>query len=151
MSGLLRMAGFALLAMVAGSSFVTQSAVNAKMRSETHATLWAAFISYLGGTVIMAVLLAANRHYWPHADAIARSSWISWAGGLFGVVYVVLLIMLLPRLGTGTVVALFVAGQMFTSLAFDHFGAFGTPRQPVDLSRVLGAALLVAGVVLIRR
>jgi len=63
----------------------------------------------------------------------------------------VLAILLLPRLGTAALIALFVLGQMIASLAFDQFGWFGAPKHPVDALRVLGAVLLVAGVVLIRR
>ena len=40
---------------------------------------------------------------------------------------------------------------MASSLAFDNFGVFGVPRVPIDLSRIIAAALLVTGVVLIRR
>jgi transporter family-2 protein len=38
-----------------------------------------------------------------------------------------------------------------TALAIDHLGVFGLPRVPLSLTRVAGAALLVAGVVLMRR
>jgi transporter family-2 protein len=66
-------------------------------------------------------------------------------------VYVVIIIVLLPRLGTATVIALFVLGQMIASLAFDNFGVFGVPKHPADMTRIAGALLLVAGVFLIRR
>jgi transporter family-2 protein len=47
-------------------------------------------------------------------------------------------------------IALLIAGQLLTSLAFDHFGLFGIPQHSVDLPRLLGAILLVAGAVLVR-
>jgi bacterial/archaeal transporter family-2 protein len=59
-------------------------------------------------------------------------------------------ILLLPHLGAATVVALLVTGQMLGSLVFDHYGLFGLTQQPFDLFRLTGAALLIAGVVLIR-
>jgi bacterial/archaeal transporter family-2 protein len=55
-----------------------------------------------------------------------------------------------PRLGTAPLVALLVAGQMLASLLFDQFGLFGLAQYPANLSRLLGAVFLVAGVVLIR-
>ncbi|MGH9647341.1 MAG: DMT family transporter, partial [Bryobacteraceae bacterium] len=57
---------------------------------------------------------------------------------------------LLPRLGAATVIALIVAGQMIGSLAFDHFGLLGVPVHPANMVRLTGAALLVAGAILIR-
>jgi bacterial/archaeal transporter family-2 protein len=57
---------------------------------------------------------------------------------------------LLPSLGAATLIALVVAGQMLTTITFDHFGLFGLTPHPVSLSRLAGAALLIAGVILIR-
>ena len=39
---------------------------------------------------------------------------------------------------------------MLASLVIDQYGLIGFPEHPITLFRVLGAALLVAGVVLIR-
>jgi transporter family-2 protein len=44
-----------------------------------------------------------------------------------------------------------VAGQLIISLVLDHFGAFGVPRSPVNLGRIAGVALVIAGVILVRR
>jgi uncharacterized membrane protein YdcZ (DUF606 family) len=43
-----------------------------------------------------------------------------------------------------------IAGQMLTSLLFDHFGLFRLAQQSANLTRIVGAGLLIAGVVLIR-
>jgi transporter family-2 protein len=142
---------FALLAVVAGVSFVLQASVNARLRAGLASPNWAALISYAGGTVAMVLVLLAARDPWPPAAGIGKAPWWSWTGGLWGAVYVVIIIVLLPRLGTATVIALFVLGQMIASLAFDHFGIFGVPKHPADVARIAGALLLVAGVVLIRR
>jgi transporter family-2 protein len=47
--------------------------------------------------------------------------------------------------------ALVVAGQLMASLALDNWGLLGYPVRPLSWERLLGTALLVAGVVLIRR
>ena len=143
--------GMGLLAAAAGASFVVQGALNSQLRTALGSACWASFISYLGGTLVMLAVLAVTRQPLPTAQAVAQSSWPSWTGGLFGAVYVVIIILLLPRLGAAALLALFVAGQMIASLAFDHYGLFGLARQPADPLRLLGALLLVAGVVLIRR
>jgi bacterial/archaeal transporter family-2 protein len=146
----LELLGLALLGVVAGASFVMQQAVNAHLRSSLGSPWWAAFISYLGGTLTMSAVLLVMREPWFSLTAMARSSWWAWTGGFFGTVYIVIAILLLPRLGAATVVALIVAGQMLTSLAFDYYGAFGVPQHPADLPRLLGALFLIAGVVLVR-
>jgi transporter family-2 protein len=139
-----------LLAAGAGLSFVFQQAVNANLRAEIGSPWWAGFISYLGGTLAMLIVATALREPLPSMQAIQRSHLISWSGGLFGAVYIAISILLIPRLGAAMVIALIVAGQMIGSLAFDHFGLFGMPVHSLSVSRLLGGALLVAGVVLIR-
>jgi transporter family-2 protein len=58
--------------------------------------------------------------------------------------------LLIPRLGAAIVIGLIVAGQMIGSLVFDHFGLLGVPVHSMSVSRLLGAMLLILGVVLIR-
>lgn len=150
MPELLQLLGFALLGIGAGVSFVIQQALNANLRVCLGSASWAAFISYLGGTLTMLIVLLAMREPWLSGASLARSSWWLWTGGFFGAIYIVVAIALLPRLGAATVVALIVTGQMLASLAFDHFGLLGLSQHPVSLPRLAGALLLVAGVVLIR-
>src|ERR671926_1833406 len=134
--------GFAyVLAFAAGVSFVFQQAVNSNLRLEIGSPWWAGFVSYLGGTVVMLTMAIALRETWASAEAIGRSSWISWSGGFFGAVYIAISILMLPRLGAATVVALIVFGQMLGALVFDHFGLLGVAEHPVTAVRLLGALL----------
>ncbi|HEY4439179.1 MAG TPA: DMT family transporter [Candidatus Elarobacter sp.] len=144
-------AAFALAAVVAGASFVVQSSVNAKLRAVLDAPYTTALISYAGGTVVMALCVLFLRERVRLGDAFGHAPWWVWTGGLWGAIYVVIIILLLHRVGAAVVIASFVLGQMVTSLVVDHFGLFGVPRHPVDAARIAGAALLVAGVTLIRR
>jgi bacterial/archaeal transporter family-2 protein len=47
--------------------------------------------------------------------------------------------------------ALTVFGQLAASLVVDNYGWLGFPQQPFTITRLAGAALLLAGVVLIVR
>jgi bacterial/archaeal transporter family-2 protein len=150
MSQLLGLVGFTLLALAAGVSFVIQQAVNADLRAALGSAAWAGFISYLGGTLCMLLLAFALREALPPAAAVVRSNWWAWSGGFFGAIYIAISILLVPRLGTAAFVALLVAGQLLSSFVFDHYGLFGIAPRPADPARLLGAVLLVVGVVLIR-
>lgn len=139
-----------LLAVGAGASFVAQQAVNAELRTYLASAAWAGFVSYLGGTVCMLGLALALRQTMPLTDALVRANWWAWTGGFFGAIYIAVSILLVPRLGTATFVALLVSGQMLTSLVFDHYGIFNLARHEADPTRLFGAALLIAGVVFMR-
>jgi bacterial/archaeal transporter family-2 protein len=146
----MRISGLALLGVAAGVSVVVQQALNANLRASLGSASWAALVSYLAGALTLLVVLFAIREPWPSATGVASSSAWSWAGGIFGTVYIVVSILLLPELGAATVVALLVSGQMLGSLVFDHYGWFGLTPHPVDGYRLAGALLLIAAVMLIR-
>jgi transporter family-2 protein len=87
----------------------------------------------------------------PGADRLARAPWWGWTGGLLGAFFVTVVVLLAPRLGVATTLALAVAGQMAMALVIDQAGWFGVATRSIDLGRAAGAVLLVAGVVLLRR
>jgi len=142
---------FAILGLAAGVAIVMQQAINTSASETLDSILWAGVVSYVGGTISMLLFAALARAPFPSLDAWARLRPWEWAGGLFGAIYIALAVYLIPRIGTATFFALFVAGMMTFSLALDRLGAFGIPQKPIDLPKMAGAALIVAGVALIRR
>ncbi len=140
-----------LLALVAGAGLPLQAGVNAALREHVGRPEWAALLSFAVGLAGLAAWCAALRLPPPTLGAAARAPWWTWTGGLVGAFYVSALVVLTPRIGVATALALSVAGQMAAALAIDHLGLLGVATRHVSAGRILGAALLVAGVVLIRR
>jgi bacterial/archaeal transporter family-2 protein len=140
-----------LLALGAGVLLPVQAGVNAQLRTVIGSPVIAALVSFLVGTVGLltgALLLRATLS--------SRSAWIAapwwyWAGGLIGATYVVATIVLAPRLGAATLIAAVVAGQMIASLLLDHFGLLGFPVHQITGPRIVGAALVMMGVMLVQR
>jgi bacterial/archaeal transporter family-2 protein len=141
---------FCLLVVVAGVSVSLQQVLNARLRAELGSPWWAGLVSYLGGTLVMLTVAVATGESLPSGPTVTGTSWASWTGGFFGAVFVGVAIIMVPRLGATAVVALVVVGQMLGSLAFDHFGVLGIPRHAASPIRLVGAALLIMGVVLVR-
>jgi bacterial/archaeal transporter family-2 protein len=139
------------LAVIAGGCVVTQQVLNANLRVALNSAVWSGFISYLVGVMFMALLALGLRDPVPSVALAARIPWWAWSGGLFGATFIGLAILLVPQLGAATFIALLVAGQMLAAVTFDHFGWMGLAQRPVDLPRLIGVVLLVAGVVLTRR
>jgi bacterial/archaeal transporter family-2 protein len=52
-------------------------------------------------------------------------------------------------MGATTLMALVVAGQIFASVAVDHFGVFGFEIRSATMVRLAGCALLMSGFILI--
>lgn len=139
------------LAFTAGISIVIQQALNANLRTALDSAVWSGFTSYLVGLLCMAALVIALREPIPSAGAMSRIPWWAWSGGMFGAIFIAFAIYLVPVLGAATFISLLIAGQMIASITFDHFGWLGLAQRTIDLPRLIGAGLLIAGVVLIRR
>jgi transporter family-2 protein len=140
-----------LLALAAGVLLPVQAGVNAQLRSVVGSPLTAALVSFLVGTAGLGTAAVILRAPTALRAAWAVSPWWLWIGGLIGALYVVATIVLAPRLGAATLVAAVVAGQMIASLLLDQYGLLGFPTHPMNLLRVLGAALVIVGVILVQR
>jgi bacterial/archaeal transporter family-2 protein len=140
-----------LLALVAGVSVVIQQALNANLRSQLNSAVWSGFMSYFLGVLCMVALAVLLREPIPSTGIVARIPWWAWSGGLFGAIFIGISIVVAQQLGAAALIALLVTGQMIASIILDHFGWLGLTQKPIDLARVIGVGLLIAGVVLIRR
>jgi transporter family-2 protein len=148
---MLELAIYVLLTLAAGACVVTQQALNANLRSALDSAAWAGVVSYATGLACMIALVLVMREPLPSLGIVGRVPALAWAGGVFGALFIIGGIVLIPHLGAATFIALLVTGQMITAMAFDHFGLLGLTQRSADLPRLIGAALLVAGVVLVRR
>ena len=139
-----------LAALGAGISVAVQQVLNGNLRASLNSPAWAGFASYLGGLLTMVAVLLVMREQMPSWKLVTATPWWAWSGGILGGVFILLVILLLPSLGAATLLALVVAGQMSAAVVMDHFGAFGLTTHHVSVSRLLGVALVIAGVALIK-
>lgn len=148
---MLRVAFPILLAILTGVGIVVQQALNPGLRKALDSAAWSGFANFFIGMICMALLVIALRDPLPSASVVARIPWWAWSGGVFGAIFIAVGIILVPQIGTAAFIALLFTGQMLASVIFDHFGWLGLTQRPVDLPRMIGVALLIGGVVLIRR
>ena len=141
----------AILAVIVGGALTAlQGPTNARLSAAVASPVNAALISFAIGTVAL-LALAAVLQTKPDVAATRALPPAAWLGGLYGAVFVVASAYAVPRLGVATTIVLMVAGQMMLSLILDHFGFMGVPKQPITLTRLAGVAMLIGGVLLVRR
>ena len=138
------------LAVAIGAVLPLQALVNARLGEESSGPLFASFVSFLVGTLVLAGALVVTRTRWPSTSVLAGlPAWI-WLGGVIGAVYVLSATVLVPRIGAASLICLIVLGQLVGSLLLDHYGVLSAVR-PIDALRVLGAVLVAVGAVLVVR
>jgi bacterial/archaeal transporter family-2 protein len=141
------------LALAAGAVLPIQGAINAQLRSDLDAPVATGAFSFLVVTAAMLVALAAvprRRVRRPTPAALRRLPWWGWLGGLCGATYVTAVFVLIPEIGAAPTIALTVAGQQIASVLVDRHGLLRLPRRPTPPARLLGVAVLLAGVALVQ-
>jgi transporter family-2 protein len=71
-------------------------------------------------------------------------------GGLLGAIYVTVTLVLAPKIGLAAVMALGIAGQLFTALLIDRLGLFELLERGLSAGRVGGAVLVLVGALMVR-
>lgn len=139
-----------LLVLLAGGLIALQAPTNVMLSRAGGSPVLAALISFAVGTAALFVawLASGNR---PGTAAFGSLPWYAWIGGLYGAVYVGIAAYAAPRIGLASLITIGIAGQIAMALWLDAHGAFGLPRAPISAMRAVGACLVVAGVVLVRR
>ncbi|MFW5837442.1 MAG: DMT family transporter [Desulfovibrionaceae bacterium] len=137
------------LAFVAGGLMPVQAGINARLRLFLGDPAWAALISFAVGTLALAIYCSAFLS-WPTAAVLRAPAW-AWTGGFLGAFFVAATIYLAPKLGAASMMAWLIAGQLISSLVLDQYGLVGYSLREISPLRVLGAAMLVAGALLIEK
>lgn len=138
-----------LAAMAVGAVIPAQTAVNSRLRTSVGAPLPTSFYSFTVAflcAVTLAVAISGFR--WDFAAAAAEPWW-GWIGGVMGTVFLTGNVLLFPRLGSVETVVIPILGQVIMALVIDQFGFFGAPQTEASALRLLGAVVVLAGIVCI--
>jgi bacterial/archaeal transporter family-2 protein len=142
---------FYILPFLAGVAMAIQSGVNSQLRIVTNHPLLAAFISFTGGTIALAILLALSKQPVPAFSTYSAISWYKFTGGLFGVFVVYVVLLSVREIGVANMFVLLIAGQLCTAVIIDHLGILGMKESPVTLQKLAGILFVIAGAYLVNR
>jgi len=135
-----------------GAILPVQAVLNTKLGKQTGGPLISSLLSFLVGLICLFIInLFANYSAFTNMKLLSVSPWYVWMGGLLGAIYVSCVIFVNQQQGVALTFALVVAGQIFISLLIDHFGLFGSIVRPLSIPKIIGALLIIAGLVLIKK
>jgi bacterial/archaeal transporter family-2 protein len=142
--------GYLALAFVIGCAIPLQAAINSQLKGHLdQSTILAALVSFTVGTIALAIVaVVSGQRIGALAQVTDARAW-QLTGGLLGALFVFGTTLLAPQIGVARMTALILAGQVLVSLLMDTGGWLGLPVRELTLTRVAGAVLVVAGVVLV--
>jgi transporter family-2 protein len=133
-----------------GAGYPVQAGINATIAQfHGHPLLAAVTNTTVASLALLAVILAL-RVPAPQLATLGTAPWWAWTGGFLGAFFVLSSLVIAPKLGAAAFVSTTIVGTMAASLAIDHFGLLVYRTQPVTLLRLLGAFLVVTGMLLIQ-
>ena len=134
-----------------GALLPVQAGLNAKLGKSLESPAYSSLICFFVGALTMVLYLPFSRENL-HLQTLRSTPWPTLlGGGLTGAVFITATMLSLPRLGMALTFSLVVAGQMIVAVALDHLGILIDTPHTINIWRLLGIALVIAGVVVVRR
>lgn len=139
-----------LFVFLAGAFLPIQAGLNARLGKAADNAVFASLASFVTGTIalLLYLLIAQQPISWAGIKAAPAHLWL---GGLLGAFYVTIIILAFPKLGPGLTFGLIVAGQMIFSVLLEHKNILVFQQNPVSAMKILGIALIIAGVIIVRK
>ncbi|WP_119065330.1 DMT family transporter [Aggregatilinea lenta] len=138
-----------LFGLIGGVAVGIQSPISSQISQRLGGSLESVFIVHLSGTLIAgALLLLKGEAQFGNWRVLP---WYAAIAGVFGVIVISAINFTIPRIGATASVTLVVAGQLIIGLIIDQFGWFETSVREIDVSRLLGVAVLLLGTWLVVR
>lgn len=139
---------FILLGILMGLGLPLQTGINARLTHKLGSPYNASFVSFIIAFIflLLLVFITEQNYFIPFGELAGEPLWI-WMGGVCGVIFLTGNIVLFARLGGVQTVIFPVLGQILMGLIIDNFGLFYAPQTDLTLLRVLGAILVLLGVI----
>lgn len=141
---------YAAIMLAAGIGIPVLAALNAQLGGRIGAPAAAASvlfaIAFLASTAVMFLTVGAG----PLAALSGQPPHL-FSAGLLVAFYVLSITWIAPKFGVGNAIFCVLLGQLISAAAIDHFGLMGAQARPLDGLRLLGLALMAAGVALAQR
>jgi len=141
---------FLLVALLIGAIAPIQAGVNATIAQFHGHPLYAALTNTLVASLVLLVVILFLRLPLPLVANLTLAPWWAWTGGVLGAILVLSSLVLAPKLGAAVFVSTTIVGTMVASLLIDHFGLLAYKPQPITAQRVIGAVMVVGGMLLIQ-
>ena len=134
-------------AALAGAFIPVMAILNGRLGKSMGEALHASIILFgVGFLFCLTVSLFVTKSLPQFAD-LTNGKPIEYLGGFIVGFYVISATLLAPRIGLANFIVCAVSAQIIISVLIDHYGLLGATIRPVSMTRLIGVALLIAGII----
>ncbi|WP_411168124.1 DMT family transporter [Clostridium sp. MB05] len=143
-----------LLSLIAGFALTLQVGINGGLRLKLENPILSSLISFsvgaLGLLVVFIFSLLNGSTTCININNIKNIKWWMLMGGLLGAFYILMTILVPPKIGFANMLSIVICGQIVLAVIFDHFGILGNEIHLITPIRIIGVMVLVLGVYIIQ-
>lgn len=141
---------YLIIALALGLLVPFQTAANSRLRQVVGPAYVSTLVSFSVSTLaLLLVSLVAGIPILPTETMLAEAPCWSWFVGIVAVVTITIAIHLFKEIGQLQAIVIPMFSQLIFSLMIDHFGWFTHRAIPLSTNRIIGALLLIIGVILV--
>lgn len=139
-----------VIGVIAGIASTVQASINTEARRFFRSPFITAGLNFTVAWLCLAAFIIITEHGLsiPVREIAKNPPWI-WLGGVCAIIIVTLNIVCVPKLGAAGNVMILNFGQIVTGLVIDHFALFGADEAHMNITRLTGAVLVFAGLILV--
>ncbi|EMV7409591.1 DMT family transporter [Enterobacter soli] len=132
-----------LLAVIGGAMLSIQAAINGQLGSKV-GVFKSAFLTFSVGALVTGLLI----FFFEPKHALTLMDVPKWQllGAMFGVPYIVIMVLAVQRIGAAVATVAVIFGQLTMSMLIDNFGWLGNASIPFSMSRL--GAIVCLGIAL---
>ncbi|MBQ6440496.1 MAG: DMT family transporter [Mogibacterium sp.] len=140
------------IGVIGGIATTMQASINTESRKFFRSPFIVAGLNFTVAWIILAAFIIISEHgfYIPLGAVAENPPWI-WLGGVCAIIIVTMGILCVPKLGAAGNAMILNFGQIVTGLVIDHFALFGSDEARMSITRLAGALMVLAGLMLVTR
>lgn len=142
---------YIFLALIAGCMIPFQSAINAGLGKSLQSPYFSALAVFIIAFLGISIYILASKQHVPQLSQFTNAPKWSYLGGVLGGIYILMIVLLAPKLGIGNVTVMVLLGQVMAAMLIDHFGLLGTTVHLISWKRLAGVFLMIAGIFLVKK
>ena len=140
-----------IIVLICGALLPMQAGLNARLGKSIDSPIYASMFSFIVGALSVAIYLQFTKETITMAGLKSASVYSWLGGGVFGAIFITGTMLALPRLGMALTFGLVIAGQVINAVLLDHYNILVSEPHHMNIWRLLGIMLIMAGVVVVRR
>ena len=142
---------FIILSAISGALIPVQASTTAAFSKVTGNAISTALVVFITGLIVVSTYALFTRTPVPSVEQLKSAPLYGYAGGFIVAFYVIIITIVTPKLGVGPAIGLIITGQIISAVIIEHYGLFGAAIREMDLKRIGGTLLMIAGIYLVMK